>query len=194
MAAGALLVLVACNGTPKAAPPGATVGTAPAQTTSTDPFAAPDAIDTAYVNRVLAGLDSAVGDVVRMVVAAKIVPREGFDRLKAIYGTDALLNLVLDALSQDAARGFPGVRSPPGNQVTIVTELISASRACIYSKVKRDYSKVSVGTALTEDNQWIAVRPLDKARDPYGYNSVGWSYAYEGFERGNVAPNRNPCG
>jgi len=184
--AAAILVLstVGCSGDDNRADriPSATVGTEPPTTTTTNPYAIPVAIDAAYVNRVLAGLDAVVGDAIRIVVTARFINRDASDRLKAVYGTDAQLDFTLDLLSQDVARGLSGYRSPPGNKVTNVTELLSSSSSCIYTKVSRDYSRVGVGTVPTDDVQWIALRPLDRSRDAFNYNYVGWAYIYEGFQ------------
>ena len=62
-----LVVLGACGGgDDDALGPTATL---PQATTTTDPYAVPAVIDEAYVNRVLAGLDQAVGEVTRLVVS-----------------------------------------------------------------------------------------------------------------------------
>lgn len=190
----ALIVLAACSGgNDQASPPtGATVGTEPPRTTTTDPYAVPAVIDAAYVNRVLAGLDAAVGDVVRMVVSTKTIPREAYDRLRALYGTDSLLQFKLDSFQSDLREQLPGYRPNPGNKRTSVSELLSVARSCVFVKVIRDYSEVSTNASLTADIQWIAVRPLDNSRDPARYNTVGWTYVYEGFERGGRQPT-DPC-
>src|SRR3954464_237000 len=77
---------------------GGTVATEPDRTTTTNPYAVPAVIDVAYVNRVLAGLDAAVGDAMRLVVSTHTVPREAYDRLRAIYATDGSLQLEIDLL------------------------------------------------------------------------------------------------
>jgi hypothetical protein len=140
----------------------------------------------------LAGLDGITGDVVRMVVRAKMFPMEAFDRLKAIYETDALLNRELDGYSQDAAGGFTGYQPGPGNQRTVVGQLLTTSPTCIYAQVVRDYSAVGVRGA-TDSTEWVAIRPLQSARDPHGYNRTGWAYKYEGFTQQRTQPATNPC-
>jgi hypothetical protein len=194
--AGLSLVLLAscASGTRKAAPPSATVGTAAPTTTTTDPYAVPAVIDAAYVNRVLAGLDAGVGDVVRMVVATKTIPREAYDRLRALYATDAMLQFKIDSFQSDLADNLPGYRSTPGNKITTVASLLSTSSRCIYAKVSRDYAAVSVAPNPNLATQWVAIQPLDPSRDPNHYNSVRWAYVYDGFERGFLPPSSDPCG
>ena len=64
--------------------------TASVPTVPPDPYAVPAVIDEAYVNRVLAALDQAVGDVVRMVVSTKSYPPDAIERLQALYVGDCL--------------------------------------------------------------------------------------------------------
>ncbi|MEA2843187.1 MAG: hypothetical protein QOJ69_858, partial [Actinomycetota bacterium] len=79
--------LVGCGGGGSS---GADGPTATVPTVPPDPFAVPPVIDEAYVNRVLAALDQAVGDVVRIVVSTKTLTPEAIDRLQALYVGDAL--------------------------------------------------------------------------------------------------------
>lgn len=191
-----LLALAACSSAEPAAQelPSATVPTAPATTTTTDPYAVPAVIDAAYVNRVLAGLDAVVGDVVRMVVRTRTIPREAYDRLRAIYATDARLQLKIDSLQQDLRAGLAGYRLPePGNKLSTVTEVLSQRQGCIFMQVSRDYSASSLNPSPQLTTQWIALRLLEHSRDPNGYNATGWSYLYEGFDRGFLPPSPDPC-
>ncbi len=190
-----LTTLAACSSgdAEPSAQASATVSTAPATTTTTDPYAVPAVINAAYVNRVLAGLDAVSGDVIRLILRTRTFPPEGFDRLKSIYGTDAQLDRILDSLSRDIAQGMSGYRPDPGNKITRVAEILSATPTCIFARVERDYTPVASGPAPTSDLQWIALKPADPSRDVGGYNSVTWAYVYEGFERGRVAPETSPC-
>lgn len=169
-----------------------TVATEPAPTTTTSPDAVPAVIDEAYVNRVLAGLDAAVGDVVRLVVSARTIPPEAYDRLKALYSSADHLQLAVDGFQLDMRRGFAGYKATPGNKRTEVTEMITGSPRCIFARVSRDYSAVSLTASATVNVQWIGLRPLDRTLDPNHYNSTQWSIIYEGFPRDRSQP-ANPC-
>jgi hypothetical protein len=62
LAATLVLVLAAaCSQSGDERGPTATVPSAPITTQPADPYAVPDVIDAAYVNRVLAGLDAVMG-------------------------------------------------------------------------------------------------------------------------------------
>ena len=155
-----------------------TVATEPAPTTTTNPYAVPAVIDEVYVNRVLAGLDAAMGDVVRLVVSARTIPPEAYDRLKALYATPDSMQLVLDGFQLDMRRGFTGYKSPPGNKRSVVTQIVSARPTCTFVRVERDYSAVSSEMVPTADIQWIGLRPLDSSRDTKRYNPTPWSIFY----------------
>jgi len=169
-----------------------TVATEPAPTTTTSPYAVPAVIDAAYVNRVLAGLDAAVGDVIRLVVTTRTIPPEAYDRLRALYSSADHLQLAIDGFQLDMRRGFAGYKAPPGNKRTEVTEMIMGSPTCIFARVSRDYSAVSLTASAAVDVQWIGLRPLDRTLDPNHYNSTQWSIIYEGFPRDRSQP-PNPC-
>jgi hypothetical protein len=171
---------------------GNTVATEPAPTSTTKPNAVPAVVDAAYVNRVLSELDQAMGDVIRLVVSAKTITPEAYDRLRALYSSPDHLQLAIDAFQLDMRRGFAGYKPVPGNKRTLVTQLISGSSACIFARVSRDYSAVSLNASTPVDDQWMGLRPLDPARDPNRYNSSQWSIVYEGFPRDRSQP-PNPC-
>ncbi len=168
-----------------------TVATAVASTTTTDPYAVPPVIDVAYVNRVLAGLDAAVGDVVRFVVKTNPAPHDITLRLKPLY-SDRAAALQLEGFHQDSLRNFSGYRDLPGNQVSAVLELVSATSNCIFAHVKRDYAPVVKTPNAELADQWMAVVPKDPTRDPAHYNATGWLYIYDGFEEDHSKP-KNPC-
>jgi hypothetical protein len=171
--------------------PHASVPTAPAQTTTTNPYAVPAVIDAAYVNRVLAALDAAVGDVVRMVVHANRLDPEVMDRLRALYDDEAL-RLQVQGLAQDSANHFEGARETPGDKRSTVLELITATPECLFAHVRRDYQAVAVNPDPRLADQWIALVRLQPTRDPNHYNLAGWSYVYDGFEEDQSIP-KNPC-
>ncbi len=169
----------------------ATVGTAPPQTTTTNPYAVPPVIDAAYINRVLAGLDAALGDILRLVVSTRTIPPVVETQLRSIYATDDWMQLQMDLLQLELMDGFTGLRPVPGNQVTVVEEILSASLTCVFARVKRDNSQIS-SSQNTPAMQWAALVPLDPSRDPSRYNVTGWAYRYNGFPPDRAQPS-NPC-
>lgn len=190
------LLGVACSGE-EASPPRTdpTIPTLPPEaltTVAADPYAVPAVIDEAYVNRVLAGLEAAVGDITRLVLRERVITVEVGDRLKAVYASPESLQLALDSYQADHARDFAGYREVPGDLITSVESLISVRGSCIYAAVNRDYSQASLGPGLQEfRKQWVAIVPSPEGR-PGFYNRTGWSCIYDGFQPGFVAP-EDPC-
>ena len=184
----ALLVLAACGGDKEPLGPTATV---PQPTTTTDPYAVPAVIDEAYVNRVLAGLDQAVGDIVRLVVSTRDIPPEAIDRLKAMYVGD-VLQLKVDGFQRDMFADFSGYRDIPGNQKTEVTRLIGVASTCIFAQVNIDFSAVSVNPNPKFSTQWVALIPVEPTQDPNDYNPTPWAFIYEGF-RQDLSEPPDPC-
>lgn len=192
MAASALAASACSSSSTGAAGPSATVPTEPPTTTTTNPYAVPEVIDVAYVNRVLAGLDALRGDLTRLIVTSRTIPREAYDRMRAMYGTDEWLQLRIDTFQSDMRRGFSGYKLDPGNQITIVNQLLTARKDCIFARVTRDYSAVGPGASSISDKNWVGLIPLDRSRDPKGYNQTQWSLSYDGFPPDRSQP-ADPC-
>jgi hypothetical protein len=168
-----------------------TLATVPPATTTTTPYALPAVIDAAYVNRVMAGLDAVMGDATRSVIRARTFTSDAYDRLRAIYADNSLLQLVVDAVEDEIRKGFTGYKVNPGNRLTTVTSIISAKPSCIFVRVQRDYSALSSAPG-SEDPQWVALKPSDSTRDPQGYNRVNWGMILDGFSRDRSQP-ADPC-
>ncbi len=192
LAALALTAPAACSSSSDNAGPTATVATEPAPTTTTDPYAVPATIDVAYVNRVLAGLDAAVGDVTRLVVRTRTITQEAYDRLKAIYAEPDFMQIKLDGYEHDMRDEFRSYKSPPGNRQSTVSRLISVRPACIFVQVSRDYTAVGVNPLAELQTQWVGLTLLDHTRDPNGYNPTPWGYTYDGFQADRTQPT-DPC-
>jgi hypothetical protein len=179
-------ILGACGGEEQPLGPTATV---PQGTTTTNPYAVPAVIDEPYVNRVLAGLDHAMGEVTRMVVREESISQEAISRLKALYAGD-YLNLTLASFEADLRNGLSTYREKPGDRTTVVTQLISTSPSCVFAEVSRDYSAASNLPSVVEVVQWIAIQPtVSQFPD---YNPTRWMLLYDGYDKGRVAPS-NPC-
>ncbi len=181
------VLLVACGGDEEPLGPTATV---PQPTTTTNPYAVPAIIDEAYVNRVLAGLDQAVGDVVRLVVNSRTIPPEAIERLQALYVGEAL-QLEVDNFQDDMFNNFLGYRDTPGNKTTSATQLIDVRTSCIFAQVHKNFAAVSFTPDPKFSTQWVALIP-ESADDPRGYNPTGWVFRYDGFQKDLSAP-PNPC-
>jgi hypothetical protein len=192
----ALLAPTACsNGAANKGTAGAnpTLATDPPTTTTTNPYAVPAVIDVAYVNRVLAGLDAAVGDIVRLVIQTKTIPPEALERMKAVYVDPDRIQRSIDGFQRDLRLNLAGYRQNPGNKTTIVSELITASPVCIFAKVQRDYSAVSTDQSALRNPQWVGLKPFDRSRDSSRSNPTPWAFIYDGFPADPTSQPANPC-
>jgi hypothetical protein len=191
-ATAAILAVAACGGSSGVASvePHATVPTAPP--TTADPYAVPATIDAAYVNRVLEGLDAAVGDIVRLVMRTRQISPEVLDRLRALYLNRDDENLELQSLQDEMRKQFSGFRQEPGNKKSSVESMIDASPGCVFVKVSRDYSAISTKTDLRPSIEWIGLKPTDPTRDPNHFNRTPWMVASEGVLSDGTQP-PSPC-
>ena len=170
----------------------ATVATDPRTTTTTNPYAVPAVIDAAYVNRVLAALDKVLGDAIRSMVAAGTITTDGYDRLRAVYGSNELLQNMVTLLEFHMRDGFREYKRNPGNRITTVKDLISVRPTCIWARVERDFSAVDANPGIAVNPQWVALMALDSSRDPKQYNPTPWAAHYDGFARDRSDP-PNQC-
>lgn len=194
-AAIALTAAVACStgGADKGrAGANPTLATDPPATTTTNPYAVPAVIDAAYVNRVLAGLDATLGDVTRLIVKTRTIPREAYERMRAVFNDDDRLQLEIDLFQRDLRNGLDGYRPSPGNSVTTVSQLLTTTDSCVFARVTRDYTAVGLDS-LSASTLWVALKPLNISRDPNGYNTTNWAFHYEGFTETRTQP-PDPCG
>ncbi len=176
---------------------GATAGTVATVPPTTNPYAVPEVIDVAYVNRVLAGLDQVMGDAVRLAVVAKAIPRDALGRLEAIHvnegsNPNSLVQLAINGFEDAIRRGFPDTREQPGNVVTTVTDLISGTPTCIFAKVNQDRTPASKHPSPAPLQHWIGLVRLDPANDPDRYNPTAWVYIVNGVLSDMSQP-ENPC-
>lgn len=191
--AAVALAASACSSSPTGtAGPSATVGTEPPRTTTTNPYAVPAVIDAAYINRVLAGLDAAVGDVARMIIRTKTIPPEAYYRLKALYADPTFLQITIDGYQRDIREGFRNYKPNPGNKLSTVSKIISSRPTCIFLQVDRDYSAVGLNPLAELNVQWVGLRLSEPRSDTAGYNPTPWSYIYDGFPPDRSQP-EDPC-
>lgn len=183
-----LVLLAACSGH-GASHPAAAASTAPAgPTTTIDPAVATEAQETAAVNDILAGLDGVMGDLQRILVRQRAITTDVTDRLRAIYAGPELLNQI-DAFKADLAGGLLGYKNPPGNRITTVTRLITASPICIFVQVKRDYSPLTIGVSSANPSTlYVALANKDAADDPKHLNPTPWTMLYDGVQSDGSQP------
>lgn len=167
-----LLAFTACNGgdDDTASP----TTTAPSTTTTgpADPYAIPDTIDVAYVQRVIDKLDQVDGEATRIIVReGELVPAAA-DYLKAVYRgpeLDAQLQLWLD----DIGDGLDSYRRPPGDVTSAVERILHAAANCIAVATVRDFS-ATTANAMPPRRTVLTLEPHASNQDPLRLNTTPW--------------------
>jgi len=183
----ALAATGACR-SDKVESPEPTVPTAPSTstiaatgTTAPDPFAVPDKIDAAYVDRVLVALNKVYGDVARKVITTSRFDRNDLDPLGAIFNPpllDIQAQLFVDIPDTDPSL----FKKPIGYRVMTVLEVITARSDCIYAKIRLDVSEVLVTPPSNKEKYvTLGLKPADA--DPSGINPTPWAMAGESSAR-----------
>lgn len=153
------------------APSSATSSTT--STTEPDPYAIPDTIDEAYVERVMNALYGVLGDATRLSMEVNGTPPEVLERIIAVYTNEADDDY-LKAATDRLLNNFGGFERPPGDSTADVTEVLAGSEQCILAAFDLDPS-----AGLIENRSPLALsailRPADPSRDPQGYNPTPWN-------------------
>jgi len=151
-----------------------------ATATPADPFAIPEVIDAAYVDRVLAELYRIDGDVVRKILATNTIGVEDARTLRAIYA-DPQVERAAMSLARVLGVDKKNFKSPPGDRRVRVQRIIDADNTCILSIVKSDFSNVVNVPPETSPNEsdLITLRPTAQGADPDQANASGWSISNE---------------
>lgn len=163
--------------------------------TPEDPYAIPDVIDEAYVNRVLAALDQIDGDVLRRVVANGGIDGEVPKMLRVIYN-DPQYEIELESLRSLLGRGLSNFKSPPGNRNTVVSRLVTARDDCIFLEADTDFSEVLrvEPPDVPGEVELFALRPTQAGADPSRRNPTPWSIGHaEVIEAGATPKQRATC-
>ncbi len=148
---------------------------------------APGTDEVATVDRILAGLDGVIGDLQRSLVRDRRISSEVTDRLRAVYTGPELLNQI-DAFRADVDGGLAGYQSPPGNRVTTVSRLLTASPICIFAEVTRDYGPVTAGPPPPPASLYVVLVTKTETDDPKALNPTPWAMLYDGVQADGSQP------
>ncbi|MEO7836075.1 MAG: hypothetical protein ABIS21_00360 [Acidimicrobiales bacterium] len=175
-----------------------TVPTTTEETTTTaapDPFAVPEVIDEAYVNKVLAALDQVDGEALRRVVTNGTVQIEVSSMVRAIYN-DPQFEQELGGLFKVFAEGLEPFKNPPGNRRRTVTRFGTGSPECIFTEVHSDFSAVLKAPPPDPPGEVeiVTLRPTQTGADPENHNPTPWSVSNsEVIKTGEVPAERARC-
>lgn len=181
--AAVLLSSAACGGDGDGGEPDPTVPTSAstvattATTAAADPFATPERIDAAYVDRVLVELNRVYGDVLRKIRATNLYERSDLDPLRAIFN-DPLLELQAQEFAKVLEAKDTEFRQPIGDRRMTVKQLITSRQDCVFVEVQADFSAVVVQPPPVQP-RFITLRPTQAGADPGDVNPTPWSMSGE---------------
>jgi hypothetical protein len=174
---------------------GTTTTTASSPTTTsppppTSPATVPSTITPAYVNSVFVVLNHVYGNALRLDLQTVDVPPQSVADLRSIYN-DPLFNQEVTIASQALTENLSNVRMPPGDQVTRVDRLISASASCIFVEATTNVSRV-VFKAPKPSYEYDELTRRQAGADPQGLNSTPWAISFNAvFANPTAEP--DPC-
>jgi hypothetical protein len=145
-------------------------------TTVPNPDIVPTVITPAYVNAVFKVLNHIWGNSLRLDLATTNVPPQSLADLRAIFN-DPLYAQEKNIAIQEFTTNLSNVRKPPGDDVTTVRKLISASPACIFVETVTDVSKV-VYKVPAQGTDYFELELKQANDDPNHLNPTPWALAY----------------
>jgi hypothetical protein len=138
-----------------------------------NPDVVPTVITPAYVNAVFKVLNHLYGNALRLDLQTVNIPPQSVADLRAIYN-DPLYGQELTIASQTLTGNLSNVRMPPGDQVTQVTKVISATPACIFVAATTSVAKVVFNQPMP-NYEYFELRPKQVGADPQGLNLTPWA-------------------
>jgi hypothetical protein len=132
----------------------------------------PAQITVAYVDAVLAKLNHVYGDAVRASV------KLGAEEQKIFL--------------EDIREGLGGIRPHPGDRVSRVTKLVSASPACIYARITTIYDAVDKRHPPTPADEYVELSRKAEPQAALALNPTAWIYTLD-LTYGNPTVIANQC-
>jgi len=163
---------------PTSSPAASTTAGVSAPTTTTvgaDPFAIPEVIDAAYVNRVLAALYAVDGDITREILRTGTIGMHALSRLGAIYA-EPQLSLEVEGLPTVLEGERSRFRDPPGDRRFDVRSLHKAGTGCVVALANLSLVEVAITppTLAANEAYLIALVPKKPQSDPEELNPTPW--------------------
>jgi hypothetical protein len=154
-------------------------------TTVPNPDLIPAVITPAYVNAVFKVLNHVWGDSLRLDLATTNVPPQSLADLRSIFN-NPLYTREENIAIQEFATDLSNVREPPGDDITTVKHLISASPTCIFAQTITDVSKV-VYKIPAQGTDYFELTLKQSGIDPEDLNPTPWA-----LTANNYFPNSPP--
>ena len=168
---GALLVASACSSAHHVTAPTTTTTTGP------NPDAVPAVITPAYVDAVFKVLNHVYGNATRSLFGSNSVNESVQSDLRAIFKTPLLTQELQNAASS-LLGSRANLRSPIGDIVTEVNDLVSASPSCIFVETTSDFSAVLIHPGTAAGSEYWVLRPKTPGSDPGNLNPTSWALSF----------------
>jgi hypothetical protein len=176
-----VLAVAACSsGSHRASPP--TTVPLPSTTAASvaggpNPDVIPPVITPAYVNAVFAVLNHLNGNAARLMVDNDQLTSNVRSTLRAIYN-DPLFEVEVRVFEQSVSTQFSNVRRPPGDRMTIVMHLLTASPKCIFVSTHSDLSAVQDTPTRAAASEYWELQPKQPGADPTRLNPTPWALSF----------------
>jgi hypothetical protein len=170
-------MVAACSSHHHNAARATTVPSTAPTTTVPDPDVVPAVITPAYVNAVFAVLNHINGNASRSLVSSGELTGQVRSDLRAIYN-DPLYTQEITIAQQSLSQSLDNVRRPPGDIVTSVERLISATPTCVFVETESDYSAVLVEPGHPSASEFFKLSPKSQIMDPENLNPTPWSISF----------------
>jgi hypothetical protein len=171
-----VLAVAACSsGSHHAAP--TTTQPPPAAAASPNPAVIPPVITAAYVDAVFRVLNHINGNVSRALIAQHRLSSASIIDLRAIFG-DPLFRAEVTLAQQSLDGGITNVRRPPGDVITTVSHLVSASQTCIFAQTSSDFANVLIAPGTKAASEYYRLSIKQPSTDPTDINPTPWVLSF----------------
>ncbi|HET9076527.1 MAG TPA: hypothetical protein VFN68_06320 [Acidimicrobiales bacterium] len=133
----------------------------------------PQSITPAYVNAVFAVLNHVYGDATRQLVASRSVTPAVEADLKAIF-TPSLYAEQLQQAKASLKGPINNVKTNPGDGITTVLDLVSASSACIFAQTTTTLDNVLLHPVPAAASEYYELTRDQPGLDPGHLNPTPW--------------------
>lgn len=176
------------------AEPTTTAAATDAPTEAADPFAIPDEIDEAYVERVLEELSTTLARAVALTVEEGEVNAKVRRELASSYRAEKALPGIVAAI-RNAVRGTKPRelfnRNAQGIDMLAV-DLVTGSSSCIWVEVRQDLSDL-FQQEVDPFKAYYHLQTKRSGEDPQGRNATPWMIVAEVRPRNDGKEYRDPC-
>ena len=148
-------------------------------TAGVNPAVVPAVITPAYVDSVFVALNHVAGNATRALVASHLVSSQVVADLRAIFNDPLFQDQLTSARAALTTGGLSNVVQDPGDSVTSVKQVVSATPSCVFVQVWTDFSAVDVHPPSSPAVDYVELRLKPARDDPAHLNDTPWAISAE---------------